>query len=102
MICVCAGRCVCLFVEARGCQVSFSITPLIPLTSLTESGAKLAAIFLSLSSTALGLQASVRLHSALSVGSVVQTQAFMLIQQGLCPMSHLSSSGSFFFFKAIK
>lgn len=30
MICVCVGRCVCLFVEARGCQVSFFITPLIP------------------------------------------------------------------------
>lgn len=96
MICVCVGGCVCLFMEARGCEVSFSITPLTPLTSLTESGAKLAAICLSLSSTALGLQASVRLHSALFVGSVVQTQAFMLIQQGLCPMSHLSSSGSFF------
>lgn len=63
---------------------------------ITESGDKLAAIFLPLSSTALGLQASVRLHSALFIGSVVQTQALTLIQQELCPMSHLSSSGSFF------
>lgn len=63
---------------------------------ITESGDKLAAIFLPLSSTALGLQASVRLHSALFIGSVVQTQALTLIQQELCPMSHLSSSGFFF------